>query len=668
MADSKPLTGTQDLSTKTVTYSTELGRGAFATVYRAKCDELPCAAKILFTIFQNDPGFGTVLDKFLTECEYLKNIKHPNVVQYLGLCQEPTTNQPVLLMELMDDSLTHFLDKSKTPLSRHVQLSLCHDVALALAHLHSLGIVHRDLSSNNVLLIGPGSRAKVSDFGMSKEINTRNSKYMTPLSVAPGTVVYMPQEALGGDPNYTEKLDCFSFGVLAIQIMTRIFPNPKPSSRMKTIESDLGPNGTILVPVLETECRKEHIDMINEENPLLEMAVDCLALNMKDRPHARQLCHRIEDLRRSIPPPEKVYVSPLSVDTATVELQEANQQLEMELDNLRQQLIKKSQQNSYLESVIEKLMNQFQMQSCKEASGASNTLPHKPPLPDDLVLSIKCWKTGTSAPICVAMASTTVIANTMCCCFKELSQLHNYDIEKDAWNLLPGLNFKENKLLITFHEAYTLLATNNSDLVIFQDGEWRNIKQGIGNIPWVLLSHGMYIILLCADGSINVAHPKENKQVFSRDMSNIYSPCFTYGSAKICNEALYLIGIRNNQQIWIESAFKVPLCDIIPNSNLKWFQSRNWQKIAPLPVTRSTCVSFNGHLLAVGGIANNLVSGGIFHYMHSEDGDGWFEIGSIPTPRYNCLAEVVGNKLVVVGGWINSLTMCDIVEIATINF
>ena len=222
MADGgiKPLVGQNDLFNKVISYSSVLGRGAFAAVYRAKCGELPCAAKILHDIFHDDPAAQDLKQRFYQECDYLRDIKHPNIVQYLGVCQEPAVNQPVLLMELMDESLTRFLEHSATPLARNIQLSICHDVALALAHLHSISIVHRDLSSNNVLLIGPGSRAKVSDFGMSKmmDCNERRLSSLTPLTQAPGTVAYMPQEALGGlNPKYTEKLDCFTFGVLTLQ-------------------------------------------------------------------------------------------------------------------------------------------------------------------------------------------------------------------------------------------------------------------------------------------------------------------------------------------------------------------------------------------------------------------------------------------------------------------
>ena len=111
-------------------------------------------------------------------------------------------------MELMDESLTRFLERLTGPLPYHSQLNICHDVALALAYLHSNAIIHRDLSSNNVLLIGEGSRAKVTDFGMSKlmDMNPR----MTPLTQVPGTPAYMPPEALISPPHYSSKLDCFS--------------------------------------------------------------------------------------------------------------------------------------------------------------------------------------------------------------------------------------------------------------------------------------------------------------------------------------------------------------------------------------------------------------------------------------------------------------------------
>ena len=272
-----------------------LGTGSYGAVYKAKCDDLPCAAKILHpTLFQfNDPGAMTVMRRFEQECNFLSAIRHPNIVQYLGSYRDPETQLPVLLMELMDESLTRFLERSQEPLPYHTQVDLCHDIALALAYLHSNDIIHRDLSSNNVLLIGAGYRAKVTDFGMAKLFDV-NRAGLTPLTMCPGTLAYMSPEALDDPPVYTKKLDCFSFGVLAIQIMTRLFPDPGP--RTKKIEDPRYPLGRINIPVPETERRNSHIDLISPTHPLLPFATDCLSFSEDDRPSAQELCHRLAEL------------------------------------------------------------------------------------------------------------------------------------------------------------------------------------------------------------------------------------------------------------------------------------------------------------------------------------------------------------------------------------
>ena len=143
-------------------YSEEtLGVGSYGKVCKAKCGQLPCAAKLLHdTMFgTNDPGIRKFVEQFEQECRFLRMIKHPNIVQFLGTVRDPRSQRLALLMELMDDSLTRFLERSSGPLPYHTQLNICHDVTLALAYLHSNDIIHRDLSGNNVLLIGEGSRA-----------------------------------------------------------------------------------------------------------------------------------------------------------------------------------------------------------------------------------------------------------------------------------------------------------------------------------------------------------------------------------------------------------------------------------------------------------------------------------------------------------------------------
>ena len=273
-----------------------LGSGSYGAVCKAMCDDLPCAAKILHsTLFQlNIPGTMDVMQRFEQECHLLSAIKHPHIVQYLGTYQDPESRLPVLLMELMDESLTRFLKRSHEQLPYHTEVNLCYDIALALSYLHSHGIVHRDLSSNNVLLIA-GSRAKVADFGMAKLYDVNNAAHLTPLTLCPGTMVYMPPEALRGRPVYTDKLDSFAIGVLCIQIMTRKIPNP--SDRVTIVADPRAPTGKIEVPIPEIERRRSHINLITQEHPLLLVALACLQDEGEKRPPAQELCCHIAQLK-----------------------------------------------------------------------------------------------------------------------------------------------------------------------------------------------------------------------------------------------------------------------------------------------------------------------------------------------------------------------------------
>ena len=138
--------------------SQSLGSGSYGGVCKAKCDGLPCAAKIMHpTLFDLlDTGAVSYLRKFHEECHLLSLARHPNVVQYLATYIDPDTRLPVLLMELCDESLTAFLERSPGPLSYHIELNICHDIALALVYLHSNGLIHRDLTGYNFLMIaGP---------------------------------------------------------------------------------------------------------------------------------------------------------------------------------------------------------------------------------------------------------------------------------------------------------------------------------------------------------------------------------------------------------------------------------------------------------------------------------------------------------------------------------
>ena len=266
-----------------------LGSGSYGVVCKAMWGQRLCAAKLLHPIFfqSNDPGIATTRRRFEQECCFLNDMKHPNIAEYLGTSHDPDSGLLVLLMELGDESLTHFLELSQQPLAYHIEVDLCHDIAQALAYIHSREIIHRDLSGNNVLLIA--DKAKITDFGMSKLLDA--NRHMTPLTMCPGTLVYMPPEALGNPPIYTKKIDCFSFGVLQIQIMTRQFPDPGPDIQL--VEDSRSPTGTMKMPVLDSERRKSHIDLINPTHALLPIALRCLNYLEKDRPTAQDLYQQL---------------------------------------------------------------------------------------------------------------------------------------------------------------------------------------------------------------------------------------------------------------------------------------------------------------------------------------------------------------------------------------
>ena len=323
-----------------------LGVGSYGKVCRAECDDLPCAAKLIHETLFDPTALNQIapqrehrqpIRRFEKECEFLSTIKHPNIIQYLGTYQDVNTHLPVLLMELMDDSLTDFLENSPQPIFYHIQVNISHDITLALSFLHSNGIIHRDLSGNNVLMMG-NIRAKVTDFGMARlgELNPRASRLT--FTMCPGTDVYMPPEAVKDNPTYTEKIDCFSFGVIAIQIMTKLFPQPGN----RRMEVEIENVGVLEKRIPEYERRQDHISKVDPNHPLLEISLNCLKDNDIERPSAQELSRGVAVLKRNLEYSESVRLARESQSTkleqdASAQREEAlRQQLEQQIEDLQQ--------------------------------------------------------------------------------------------------------------------------------------------------------------------------------------------------------------------------------------------------------------------------------------------------------------------------------------------
>ena len=151
-----------------------------------------------------------------------------------------------------------------------------------------------------MLLIGNAVRAKVTDFGMASLGDQNPRATHLTFTMCPGTDVYMPPEAVQDKPVYTEKIDCFSFGVITLQILTRQFPKPGDRSKRIEINHPGIPAGTVAkIPVPETERRQNHISIIDPNHTLLQVSLDCLKDRDVERPSAQQLCERVAALKES---------------------------------------------------------------------------------------------------------------------------------------------------------------------------------------------------------------------------------------------------------------------------------------------------------------------------------------------------------------------------------
>ena len=157
-------------------------------------------------------GTENIATKYIQECQLMSSLCHPNIIQFLGVCYLPDYQLPVLIMEKLDGSLDDLFETvPNIPLV--LKYSMLEDVdrGLLYLHKHNPQVVHRDLTARNILLTS-SLVAKITDLGNSR-ISMLPGETMTRL---PGTLTYMPPEALRTDAQYGPSIDIFSFGHLGI--------------------------------------------------------------------------------------------------------------------------------------------------------------------------------------------------------------------------------------------------------------------------------------------------------------------------------------------------------------------------------------------------------------------------------------------------------------------
>ena len=185
---------------------------------------LICAGKRLYEVLidAGNVGVQDIASKYVQECQLMSDLRHPNITLFLGVCFLPNCQLPVLLMERLDESLDDLLETvPNIPLA--LKRSMLEDISRGLLYLHkhTPQIIHRDLTAKNVLLTSYFV-AKVTDFGNSRIVNLQPGQLARTLSRLPGTLVYMPPEALSASSRYGPSLDVFSFGHLALFTLLQV--------------------------------------------------------------------------------------------------------------------------------------------------------------------------------------------------------------------------------------------------------------------------------------------------------------------------------------------------------------------------------------------------------------------------------------------------------------
>ncbi|KAI3440184.1 Protein kinase domain-containing protein [Psidium guajava] len=191
--------------------------GAHSRIYRGIYKQRAVAVKMVRIPNQKEETRTLLEQQFKSEVALLSRLFHPNIVQFIAACKKP----PVycIITEYMSQgNLRMYLNK-KEPYSLSIEtiLRLALDISRGMEYLHSQGVIHRDLKSNN-LLLNDEMRVKVADFGTSC-LETQCQE----IKGNKGTYRWMAPEMIK-EKSYTRKVDVYSFGIVLWELTTALLP------------------------------------------------------------------------------------------------------------------------------------------------------------------------------------------------------------------------------------------------------------------------------------------------------------------------------------------------------------------------------------------------------------------------------------------------------------
>ena len=188
-----------------------IGTGGMAVVYKALCHRLNrlVAIKILKDEFSRDQEFRR---RFHAESQAVAMLSHPNIVSVYDVSRSGDVDY--IVMELIEGiTLKQYLEK-KGRLNWRETLHFSMQIAKALEHAHSRGIIHRDIKPHNIMILKDGS-IKVADFGIARIGSAQNTLTREAL----GSVHYIsPEQAKGGHVDC--RSDLYSLGVVMYEMLT----------------------------------------------------------------------------------------------------------------------------------------------------------------------------------------------------------------------------------------------------------------------------------------------------------------------------------------------------------------------------------------------------------------------------------------------------------------
>lgn len=193
----------------------ELGRGGMGVVYKARHRTLRRVVALKM-ILSGGHNSKKTLDRFLSEARAVAHLQHPGIVQIFDIGEHD--GLPYFSLEFVEGRDLQ-QDLNGRPTSAQHAAKMVEAVCRAMHYAHENGILHRDLKPANILL-NADNEAKITDFGLAKEVDSENSGETT-VGTVMGSPSYMPPEQARGDINaISDKSDQYSLGAVLYQMLT----------------------------------------------------------------------------------------------------------------------------------------------------------------------------------------------------------------------------------------------------------------------------------------------------------------------------------------------------------------------------------------------------------------------------------------------------------------